>query len=587
MSLNHQFLFIINRMHKVLIIDDEPLIRKMLSRFLSNLGYDVFTAENGILGLEAFIEHKPQLVLLDLKMPSMGGIELLERLKPVVSSPYAVLILTGDGNEVDAEQCFELGVKAFLRKPVNLLELQGLVKNILDLVKFSSEIQDLNATLEQKVDERTNELKMANLQLQISYSELERVSKSFQLFVPNQFLNRIETHGFDGVQAGDTEEEKLTILFSDIRSFTHLSEGMTSTETFQFLNTYLGYMEPCITQNNGFIDKFIGDGIMALFDDENSAENAVKAALDMQAALDRFNVDWVAQGHAPILVGMAINTGLVRIGVLGSEHRLNSTVVGDPVNLTARLEELTKKYRTRILISQDTYDEIAVEDYMIREIDTVKVRGRTGSTTVYEIFDCGSPDMKEKKSKTMFKLKEGKDFYKNFQFTEAWECFRQCLEEFPEDVIALEYIKRCRYFQLHPPKAASWDGIVGDSDHLVDHVFRRHTPRFELQVPVQVRSHNKKFSWDAQMIDISQGGMQLEIDSHFDKGHVLTAKFFLIPPEFATEDNSSYRILSQIQWAAPGLENKMRLGLKFLVMPLDDENLLRKELHQLFVQKVY
>ena len=129
-------------MNRLLIIDDDAFVRDMLVAALAREGYEVFIAENGEEGLERVTVHQPQVIILDLKMPKMGGVEFLQRLKPEVMSPYSVIVLTGDGSDNDAEQCYQLGIQSFLRKPVNLRELRGLVKRSFELIRFSSELQE-------------------------------------------------------------------------------------------------------------------------------------------------------------------------------------------------------------------------------------------------------------------------------------------------------------------------------------------------------------------------------------------------------------------------------------------------------------
>ncbi|MBF0276340.1 MAG: response regulator [SAR324 cluster bacterium] len=564
-------------MEKILVIDDDDSIRKMLLRALSKEGYNVFLAENGKEGLERFEEIQPQVVLLDLRMPVMGGLECLRGMNIGIESPSAVIVLTGDGTDEDAEQCYQLGVKSFLRKPVNLFELKGLVKNNFELISYSSELRGLNSTLEQKVEKRTQELQESNLQLQISYSELERVSQTFQLFVPKQFINRIE-----GIKAGLVEEEELSILFTDIRSFTQMSEQMSSSETFNFLSNYLQQMEPCITQNGGFIDKFIGDGIMALFDRENSADKALQSAIDMQHSVDQFNQERVKNGLPPIRVGMGINTGPVRIGALGSERRLDSTVVGDHVNLTARLEGLTKKYRSRILISEYTYQGISKEKHFIREIDTVKVRGKSEPITVYEVFDASSPEIKEKKLKTRDLLAQGIQLYKNRNFIEAWETFRQCLILFPEDVIALEYVKRCRYFQKYPPIETTWSGVILETDNLVDHKIRRNYERYQLSAAATVFHHAEDRRLLGTLDDINIGGVKLGLGNPVNVGDIVTIGFELDQGSYSKKLEQIFQeIICQVVWLVPGSSEEpssWQTGLKFLVMSLVQEKTLQEVL---------
>ena len=162
----------------------------------------------------------------------------------------------------------------------------------------------------------------------------------------------------------------MSILFSDIRSFTQMSEQMTPEDNFKFINAYLSRMEPAITENRGFIDKYIGDAIMALFG--GSADDAVKAGISMLQRLTEYNLTRQRPERPPISIGIGINTGDLMLGIVGGQHRMDSTVISDAVNLGSRLEELSKRYGIPLLISEHTF--LRLEDpnvYCFRVIDKV------------------------------------------------------------------------------------------------------------------------------------------------------------------------------------------------------------------------
>jgi class 3 adenylate cyclase len=175
----------------------------------------------------------------------------------------------------------------------------------------------------------------------------------------------------------------MTILFSDIRNFTTLSEAMTPDENFAFINAYLERMGPVIRDHNGFIDKYIGDAIMALFE---SADDAVRAGIAMLATLEAFNAERGAKGRAPINIGVGINTGTLMMGTIGEKHRMDGTVISDAVNLASRVESLTKTYHVGLLISQHTLQSLSnPKVYDIRPVDDVVVKGKTHPVTIYEV----------------------------------------------------------------------------------------------------------------------------------------------------------------------------------------------------------
>ncbi len=186
----------------------------------------------------------------------------------------------------------------------------------------------------------------------------------------------------------------MTILFSDIRSFTALSEEIGAQDTFAFINDYLTRLGPAVRANNGFIDKYIGDAIMALFD---CPCDAVQAGVDMLRTLAAFNAEREQLGAAPIRIGIGLNTGPLMLGIIGEDLRMEGTVIGDAVNLAARLETLTKKYKVPFLISEDTLasieQNIDSERFRmlmaeVRFVDSVTAKGRSSKTRVYEMFSA-------------------------------------------------------------------------------------------------------------------------------------------------------------------------------------------------------
>lgn len=213
--------------------------------------------------------------------------------------------------------------------------------------------------------------------------DLKETNLSIERFVPHAFLDRIDRPDIRSVVLGDNKRQDMTVLFADIRNFTTLSERMSPDENFAFINAYLAEMGPVIREQGGFIDKYIGDAIMALFE---KADDGVRAGLAMRAALERFNAARTARGEVPVVIGVGLNSGSLMMGTIGEHHRMDGTVISDAVNLAARLESLTKDYRVPMLISQFTVDRLDdPEAYALRPVDTVIVRGKTQPVAVFEV----------------------------------------------------------------------------------------------------------------------------------------------------------------------------------------------------------
>jgi class 3 adenylate cyclase len=248
-------------------------------------------------------------------------------------------------------------------------------------------------------------------------------------------------------------------LFSDIRGFTTISEGMPPEELFSFLNEYLANMQISIDANGGFVDKFIGDAIMALFDQEESeqADSAVKAAIGMQRRLTEWNKERSGPPHTPILQGIGIHTGHVMMGTLGSDTRIDSTVIGDAVNLASRLESLTKYYGVGIIVSGDTYDLLDHDIFESREIDFVAVKGKTQPMIIHEIYQHLDGAELERHRRLCEEFRGAMELYRSRSWNDAVDAFRACREISPNDKTSALYIERCEYYAENPPEA-DWDG---------------------------------------------------------------------------------------------------------------------------------
>ncbi|MBG0783122.1 MAG: hypothetical protein H0S84_12705 [Bacteroidales bacterium] len=214
--------------------------------------------------------------------------------------------------------------------------------------------------------------------------QLQQTTKANQRFVPAPFLHFLGKKSITEVQAGDQVQKTMTVMFVDIKSFTSLSEQMSPKENFDFLNAYLQHMEPIIHKHKGFIDKFIGDSIMALF--EVCPEHAIDAAREMQTCLKTFNLQLIDQGKQPIETGTGIHTGSLILGMVGGKGRIEGTVISDAVNLANRLEGLTRVFGEKIIISETTYNFLENKNkYHITYLDEVTVKGRLKTVKIYAV----------------------------------------------------------------------------------------------------------------------------------------------------------------------------------------------------------
>jgi class 3 adenylate cyclase len=282
-------------------------------------------------------------------------------------------------------------------------------------------------------------------------------------FVPKEFIKRIAPDGLEFLKFGKADTDFISILFCDIRSFTSLSEKMSPQELVDFLNDFFKRMTEPISNNKGFVDKFIGDGVMALFsipEEPNAADalNSVIAAISMQQQIDSFNKDNKMAEEKRLRIGIGIHSGPVIIGTVGSEERMESTVTGDTVNLASRLEGLTKFYRSKILISQSTYEFIDSESsFEFRELDLVKVKGKDKPVTIFEVCNSDPEPIREQKLGSREKFAEALKDYRSQKWTAAMTKFKNCLKECPDDGASELHLERCKSFKKTPPPK-DWKG---------------------------------------------------------------------------------------------------------------------------------
>lgn len=222
--------------------------------------------------------------------------------------------------------------------------------------------------------------------LQASFGRLKKTLDSFERFVPEKFLQVIAPRGIENIEVGEFAKRNMTILFSDIRGYTALSESQTPEETFKFLNEYISYVVSAIDEHGGFIDKYIGDAVMALFDDEHT-DRALKAAIAMQSEIAKFNYKRSQMGLSQIASGIGIHRGEVVMGTVGSTFRIDSTVIGDAVNVSSRIESLTKIYNCEVLVSDSVVDALTnPEEFRLEQVEkSVKVKGKETAIALYRL----------------------------------------------------------------------------------------------------------------------------------------------------------------------------------------------------------
>lgn len=390
---------------KILIVDDEPVNLQVIMNHLSQFNYSIARATNGMEALEIIAKgFHPNLILLDVMMPKMTGYEVTQKLRQhFPASELPILMLTAKNQVSDLVEGLSVGANDYLSKPISKNELLARLK---------------------------------------THLRLSQINQAYGRFVPHKFLDLLNKESIIDVQLGDNVEKEMSVLFADIRDFTTLSEQMTPEDNFKFINAYLSRMEPAIIENHGFVDKYIGDAIMALF--ATSADEAIKAGISMLDRLTEYNQRRIQKNCPAIKIGIGINTGQLMLGTVGGQSRMDGTVISDAVNLASRLEGLTKSYQVSLLISHHTFLQLNdPNEYAIRIVAQVQVKGKSEKVSIFEVFDADPAELKAGKRATRTIFEKALIYYYDKNFIKAASMFRECLNKTPNDSVAQIYLKRC------------------------------------------------------------------------------------------------------------------------------------------------
>lgn len=397
---------------KILIVDDEPINLQVLVNLLSLQNYSLTQASNGMEALGIIRDgFKPDLILLDVMMPKMTGYELCKKIREqFLPNDLPVVLLTAKNQVSDLVEGFGAGANDYLTKPISKNELLARIK---------------------------------------THIRLAKINAAYGRFVPHEFLRFLERESIVDVKLGDQVQKEMSVLFADIRSFTSLSEKMSPKENFNFLNACLSQISPVIRNHNGFIDKYIGDAIMALF--PQTPDDAVQAAIDMQKQVMLYNSYLQKSGGQPIAIGIGLHTGTLMLGTVGESERMETTVIADAVNLASRLEGLTKTYGVDILISEQTQKRL---NHQLKEncrfLGRVKVKGKSQSVDIFEVYDSNSQQIIELKRQTRADFEQGVNLFVEAKFSQAEQIFQQVLQRNKQDKVAQLYIERCKQGHIFP-----------------------------------------------------------------------------------------------------------------------------------------
>lgn len=321
----------------ILVVDDEPINLKVVSNLLQTKGYTVECANSGPIALEKIQNGmKPDIILLDVMMPGMTGYETCLKMRDTLKKAETpIIFLSAKDQTRDIVEGISVGANDYLVKPFSKDEL---------FVRIESHLG------------------------------LSQTVASYSRFVPFEFVSQLERGTILDVSLGDNVEKEMTVLFSDIRGFTELSARLTPIQIFEFLNHYFEIAAPIVHRCRGFIDKYMGDGLMAIF--PGSPADAIQAAVEIKEAFQGLRLRHVDPKEFGVYTGFGINRGKLILGTIGYKRQMQGTVISNAVNVASRLESLTKELNVPILVSEDTLKGVILPlDFNVIPLGVQQLRG--------------------------------------------------------------------------------------------------------------------------------------------------------------------------------------------------------------------
>lgn len=417
----------------IICVDDEQIILNSLKKQLERHFGDSFSyeftesADEAMEVITDLVAEGRQVVMVisDQIMPGITGDQLLINVH--ATHPQSVkILLTG---------------QAALESAVNAINNANLYRY---LTKPWEE-KDFLLTVEKGV------------QKFFLQQEVKRQIEVFQKFVPKALLEHLGKQNILDIELGNQVQSEMSILFSDIRGFTTISEQLSPKANFDFINSYLAAIGPIIPAHHGFICNYMGDGIMALF--PNAPDDAVTAAVEMQRTLATINKERAARKEQPINIGIGIHTGPVMLGTIGDTERMQATVIADAVNLASRLEGLTKYYGITTAVSGETIARLSGHTHFhCRGIGQVRVKGKSSLVQVYDVYDGEPETAVTLKEQTKADFETALGHYYARRFSEACTLFTSVLQRNPLDKVARLYLERSSGYLVNDvPK--DWTGL--------------------------------------------------------------------------------------------------------------------------------
>lgn len=470
---------------KILLVDDRPENLTALEKILKPLQVTILKADSGEKALSLVIHHRFAVILLDVQMPGMDGFETAKLIHQSEEGAHIPIIFI---TAINKDECYilkgyETGAVDYLPKPINSFQIKGKVKVFIELdqqrLKLKALIkkkEELLQTVTAVSNENEKNIKQnaklkiqsklwiivaflailcagflfynfriseENTRLEDTNEQIMKLNKAYERFIPNEFVTLLGKDGIENVDLGDQILQAMTVMFFDVVGFTAASEHMTTKEVITVMNEVFAIVQKAVTKNYGIINKFLGDGAMIIF--PRNENDAVMAAIEMNNAIAFWNEKRKQNGLKPLHIGIGIDSGPLMAGTVGEEKRMEFTAYGRVVNLASRIEALTRKYNTHILITENVYSRLIGKNRAnIRVVDNIKVKGKIGSVTIYDVFESKDSKLITAHQKTLPNYLKGFHFYQNGQLQKAIIAFKKVLLTNKNDSLAKYHLQKCQ-----------------------------------------------------------------------------------------------------------------------------------------------
>jgi len=414
---------------RILRVGGNPAENATLEALLRGAGQSEVRIAGAAEAMEIIAARDADLLLLDLIQPSNDVFNLLRAAQPANGKTSRMpVIVTAPASANDRVQaCLQRGAEDYVTTPFDPANALVLTRRV-ELCLQRKHLREFTIRLRAaKPDEG---------------ALVELYSSASNKFVPREFLEHLGRKSLTDVRLGDHVQREMAVFFSDIRDFTRMSEGMSPQENFDFLNSYLRRATPIIRANHGFIDKYIGDAIMALF--PRQPADALRAGVELQRELARYNEGRAKAGYEAVRIGIGLHAGDLILGTIGEDERMQTTVIADAVNVAARIEGLTKVFRVSLLVSKAIVDALPEgHGFHLRHLGAVKAKGKTRSVDMYECFDADALELREHKIKTAALFESAITEYHDGLMLSAQPKFKRVAELNPNDTVAVHYRDSC------------------------------------------------------------------------------------------------------------------------------------------------